>query len=38
VTLSRRARQLQHGHLQWYLLYIFLTLIGLLVVELAVRR
>jgi NADH:ubiquinone oxidoreductase subunit 5 (subunit L)/multisubunit Na+/H+ antiporter MnhA subunit len=32
-----RARRLQHGHLQWYLLYIFLTLIVLLVVE-GVRR
>jgi hypothetical protein len=33
-----RARRIQHGQLQWYLLYIFATLILLLVLELGVRR
>jgi hypothetical protein len=33
-----RARRIQHGQLQWYLLYIFTTLVLLLVLELGVHR
>ena len=37
-TLLGRARVLQHGHLQWYLLYIFATLLALLLLEFVLRR
>jgi len=37
-TTLARARVLQHGQIQWYLLYIFGTLVTLLVLELGFRR